>query len=674
MEIYRHACPRNCFSTCGMLSFIEDGRLIKVSGDLKHGYSQGRLCAKGYAYTQYVYNPYRLKHPIRQTPRGSGNWKRISWDEAYNTIADKILELNARYGSNLAVGYNKFSGNIGLLHYAVEGMFNSIGPHTKPVGNPCLITGEQAMKKSFGHTISLRPEKMAEMKLIVIWGANPAVTNVHQMKFIFQARQKGARLVVIDPIFTQTAAKADIFIQINPGTDGMLALGMAKLLIVLEKYDQEFTHNKTINWEEFCQYVHEKVDLEEVCHKTGISIDVIIELVHLCADTKLCATWIGYGIQRNKNGGQNISAISTFAAIAGHLQEGCGCVYYSHNGIDDFPLNLLNLQGPEHKTIKHSREIDINKFPEGARNLADPPLKFLWIASRNPLSQDQDLHEWELLMKELELIVTVDLFMTKSAELSDIVLPAATHFEEVDLNVSYWHHWLSINEKSIPSYFEAKSDLQIARELMKRLNERSPCFSNFPYDRNPIDWIKLELTSTVKEIYSIEGIEDLFEGPCNRNEEEYPQFSRSKKFRLFSPEITESCSVSDRKKNQGAEEKYPYQLLTPQSLLKIHSQYEAVPWLNNGGEQVVVEISEYAAEKSAISEGDKVEVYNQNGEIAAIAKISRFLPQKIVVVYQAGDNPINRLINQTDLSSKGLSSANFYDSSVNIRKWWDANG
>src|SRR5690606_25044867 len=125
MEIFRNVCPRNCYGTCSMLSYVENGILTKVTGDPKHGYSKGHLCAKGYAYTQYVYNPYRLKYPVLQSPRGSGNWKRISWDEAYNIIARKILELHDRYGSNLALGYNKFSGNLGILHYATEGMFNS---------------------------------------------------------------------------------------------------------------------------------------------------------------------------------------------------------------------------------------------------------------------------------------------------------------------------------------------------------------------------------------------------------------------------------------------------------------------------------------------------------------------------------------------------------------------
>ena len=229
--IYRNTCPRNCYGTCGILSHVKDGKLIKVTGDPDHGYSKGQLCAKGYAFTEYVYSPNRLKYPMLQSPRGSGNWKRISWDEAYTIIASKMVELNQRYGSNLASGYNKFSGNLGLLHYATEGMFNSIGPHTMPIGNPCALTGRLAMNRSFGENFSSIPEDMAGAKLIVLWGANPAITNVHQMKFIYEARKKGAKLVVIDPVFSQTAKKADIYIQINPGTDRLLAHAIAKLVI-----------------------------------------------------------------------------------------------------------------------------------------------------------------------------------------------------------------------------------------------------------------------------------------------------------------------------------------------------------------------------------------------------------------------------------------------------------
>lgn len=674
MEIHRNACPRNCFATCGMLSYIDNGKLVKVSGDAKHGYNQGSLCAKGYASTQYVYSPYRIKHPIIQTPRGSGNWKRISWDEAYTIIANKILELNKRYGSNLSCSYNKFSGNLGLLHYAVEGMFNSIGPHTKPVGNPCLMSGEQAVKYSFGQVDSLMPEKMADAKLIVIWGSNPAVTNIHQMKFIFQARQKGAKVIVIDPVFTQTAAKADIYIQINPGTDGMLALAIAKILIESGAYDQKFVDNKTQDWEVFYQYINDQIDLTEVTSKTAVSREVINELARLYSSSESCATWIGFGIQRNKNGGQNISAINTLAAVAGTLQKRNSGVYYSHRGVDDFPIKLLNHRGPEHPVIKQSRELDINDFANSASKFSKPPLKLLWIASRNPLSQDHDFKAWESLIKELELIVTVDLYMTKTAECSDIVLPATTQFEEVDLNVSYWHHWLSINEQAIPPYFEAKSDLQIARELTKRLNELSPNFSNFPSELEPIEWIKQELTPTVKSLYSVDSFEQLLEGPRLRKRESEQFFTDSMKFRLFTPEEKESFSAHDERKKEEESEGFPFKLLTPQSLLKIHSQYEALPWLSSGKEEANVELSEYAAQKIGIIDGERVEVFNQNGKITAIAKINPYLPNKVILVNQAGENPINQLIVHTVQTKKEKSSTYFYDSSVNIRKWCECVG
>ncbi len=671
MEVYRNTCPRNCFATCSMLSYVEDGKVIKVSGDPSNGYNQGRLCAKGYAYTQYIYNPYRIKYPIIQSPRGSGNWKRITWDEAYSIIADKMVELNDRYGSNLACGYNKFSGNLGLLHYAVEGMFNSIGPHTKPVGNPCLMTGELAVKKSFGQSVSLMPEKMAEANLIVIWGANPAVTNVHQMKFIFQARKKGAKVVVIDPIFTQTAKKADIFIQINPGTDGLLALGVAKLLIESSSYDQEFVENETTNWKEFHQFVNTQVDIDDVCRETGVSLEVMNELARLYVSTKPCATWIGFGIQRNKNGGNNIRSIHALAALAGTLQKDKGGLYYAHGSIEDFPLNLLHFEGPTHSEITSAREIDINRFAEQAMKLSNPPLKLLWLASRNPLSQDHDIKGWEQLFKQLELIVTVDLFMTKTAELSDIVLPATTHFEETDLNISYWHYWLSFNEKAIPSYYEAKSDLQIARELTKKLNERSPGFSDFPNELEPIDWIEKELTPEVKKLYGINSYEDLLSRPHLRSEA-FDKIDLEKRLFSFPEDIDVGLAVT--KTETDVDSQFPFKLITPQSLLRIHSQYDTLPWLSSEKDEAIVEMSEYAASKQMISEGEKVEVYNQNGEIIATAKINGYLPKRVILVNQVGKNPINQLIVHNEKTKMGKSSTHFYDSNVNIRKWCDRNG
>lgn len=660
--IYRNTCPRNCFGSCGILSYVENDMLVKVTGDPQHGYTKGKLCAKGYAYTEFVYHPHRLKYPMLQSPRGSGNWKQITWDEAYTIIAEKLIDLNHRYGSNLASGYNKFSGNLGLLHYATEGMFNSFGPHTKPVGNPCALTGKLSFHRSFGESYSSVPEEMAGAKLIVLWGANPAVTNVHQMKFIYEARRNGAKLVVIDPIFTATAQKADIYLQIHPGTDMWLALGIAKLIVQAQKHDQDFLNKNTQGWEAYQHYLQTEVNMTEVCEKTGLPLAAIEELSQLYGQLKPVATWAGLGVQRNSLGPKSIGAINSLVTLTGNLTVPNGGLYYMHFDVEGFPCTLLNHQGPAHPKVAHSREIDIGDFAQSVLQLSDPPLKLLWIASRNIFTQDQNLQAWKQIFHQLELIVTVDLYMTKTAKLSDLVLPAATHFEEEDLNVGYWHYWLSLNQKAIPAYYESKSDLQIARDLTRKLNQLSPGFSNFPAEKEPLDWIKAELTPAVMDRYGITGIDELFTRPFLKQK----QAKFSELFQFYPPE--------DRLKNEqpsSCEQPNTYRLISPQSLLKIHSQYEMLTWLSSPKEEAYIEISTEAAEQNGIQEGAKLEIFNDHGKIVGLAKINPRLPAMIILAHQAGQQPINLLIkNEADYTKE--TSTYFYDSHVNMRKWVDA--
>lgn len=658
--IYRNTCPRNCYGTCVILSHVKDNRLVKVTGDPSHGFTKGSLCAKGYAYTQFVYNPHRLKYPMLQTPRGSGNWKRISWDDAYSIIAKKMIELEARYGSNLASGYNKYSGNLGLLHYATEGFFNSIGPHTKPIGNPCAMTGLNALERSFGKNFSAIPENMAYSKMIVLWGANPAVTNVHQMKFIYEARGKGAILVVIDPVLTQTAKKADLYIQIKPGTDMWLALGVAKLLYENGHASNDFLNERGECWNEYINFITHGIRMQEVYERTGVSSEAIAELARLYSANKPTATWAGLGIQRNSNGKDSIEAINSLVALSGNLTIPNAGLYYMHVDVEGFPNRLLNLEGPQNALVPASRTVDISDYANNALSFDDPPLKFLWIASRNIFTQDQNLAEWKELVDQLELIVTVDMYLTKTAMQSDLVLPAATHFEEEDLNIGYWHHWISMNQKAIPAYYEAKSDLQIARELTRKLNQLSPGFSNFPHEKEPIDWIREEITPEIKDIYGMNGFEDLITKSYHKKEKSIFPDDRQL-FKFFIPKKKNSIDAQA----SGLDS---FTLLTPQSLLKIHSQYEWVSWLSPKKDESLIEISLAAAKKNGIAERDKIELYNDSGFIIGIARISHHLPENVVLAHQAGDNPINQLIKNKN-TEKPDCSTYFYDSIVRLRKW-----
>ncbi len=653
-RIVRNTCPRNCLGGCSMLSYIADNQLVKVTGDRLQKFNHGTLCAKGYAYTQFVYHPARIKFPMKQVPRGSGNWQRISWDEALETIATKMIELKTRYGSNLACCYNKDYGNRGLLHHATEGMFNSIGPHTKTLGDLCGRSGIMAIKNSIGSAFSGVPEKMAGSKLIVVWGSNPAVTNVQQMRFIHQARQSGAILVCIDPIFTQTAKKADLFIQIQPGSDALLAMGIMKLLNQNGDLDQEFIDHYTTGWKAYKTRLAQ-TSFAEICLHTGLSMEVLQKLYQLYTQHTPVSTLCGIGVQRNENGRQAVNAILSLVAMSGNLLAEHGGIYYFHDAACDFPRKLLNHPYPETSTSEASRTIDISRFVLSALSLEDPPLRLLWVACRNPLSQDENLHAWTALLQQMELIVTVDLFLTKTAEASDIVLPAASHFEEEDLHVSWWHHWLSLNQKAIAPYFEAKSDLQIARDLTKKLNELVPHFSNFPWEKEALDWIEEECTPEMLARYGLNSMDDLFSGPHHRVDD----FNRleAKQFQFV---------LDAHEQLHFVQEPNQFRILTPQSLLRIHSQFEQLDWLKIADESLVQIPAQFAAEQGLHHE-DFVKLSNQHGSVVVQVKLNQHLPNNVLLATQNGLHSINQLYVQ-EIHPPSESSTLFNDCIVHLEK------
>jgi len=674
VKVYRNVCPRNCYNTCAMLSHVVNGKLLKVEGDPSHGYSQGRLCAKGYAYTSYVYSSERLRYPLKQYPRGSGNWVRITWEEALNLISAKLLDLNHRYGSNRSLAYNKCSGNVGILHYATEGMFNSFGSHTKLRGNPCMSAGMDAVTYSSGGGKSPDPEAMSNSKLIVIWGANPAWTAIHQLKFINQARDKGAVLVVIDPVYTATAATADYYIQIRPGTDGLLALGIAKVLVEGGRYDSSFVEEHVVGWDSFESYLTEKVSLEEVQSITGVAKNVVELLADLYFRNDPAASWCGFGLQRYQNGGQNVRAIYALSALTGNIGKAGGDFYYFHPATDFFPLNLLNYQGPNDGQV--TRTIDINYFPSQALSLVDPPVKFLWIAGRNPLSQDQEVQDWTKLLKELEMVVTVDLFMTKTAEVSDIVLPATSQFEDLDINVSYWHHWAALNQKAIEPYYEAKSDLEIAQQLTRKLNELQPGFSNFPSERSAEEWIESEFTPEILELYGLSSWRELEKAPAKLRIGNNPGLdfkTDTGKFEIFSKDAKEDrLPALPRFWAGSSDPSFPLRLLTPQNITGIHSQNWLLEWIGPDERRNDVTMNPFDAVLRKVQDGDEVRIYNAQGSVTRKARLNQEVLPGMVIIYQGGKEPVNSLLSglSADMGKKysGSEGAALYNAFVEVEK------
>lgn len=659
-EIFQNACPRNCYDTCAIKSYVKDGVLQFIEGAEQSTFTDGGLCVKGYAYPRTVYSPDRIKYPMKQVGRGSGNWQRISWDEALETIAQKILEMKAKDGNLLGMALTKYSGNFGITHYGVEGMMSSLGYTTRFVGTPCWPAGIDAQNYDMGDMWCNDPEDMVNSNYIIIWGANPAYCSIHSMKYVTQAKARGAKVVVIDPVFTQTAAKGDEYWQINSGEDGALALGMARHLIDLDLVDRDWVQKNGHGYDEFERYLKDNVTVEWAAEKSGLPVDAIKQVAEEFATAKPATIWIGYGMQRHVNGGQNVRAIDALVAMTGNVGKAGGGARYGHlytwgfnyhAMIHDKPAGSIGFVGEtgpmgefdtgagKQEAQYTDRALNINKIAQEILDTNDPPVRLLWVANKNVLSQDFDRNKIEEAFKKLELIVAVDLFFNQTVELADIVLPTVTPFEDWTVNVSYWHYWLSLNEQAIQPLFECKSDIEIASALSAKLNNLQAGSCTFPTEIDSKEWMEKEFNDGIYQLFGIKSWEDLRNGPVKATIA--PAWSDlqfktpSGKYEFKSELAAEHGHTALPSYKAGRAAYAPYRLLTPHSKYSLHSQFQNVDWMADYNPEPLVYLNPQLATKKGIASGDLVRVFNEVGEERLRAKLTDNVPADALLMYEA---------------------------------------
>ncbi|WP_407313937.1 molybdopterin-dependent oxidoreductase [Desulfosporosinus sp. SB140] len=687
---FRNVCPRNCYDTCGQISFVQNGVLKKVEGDPKHGYTNGKLCVKGYTYTRRVYSPDRIKYPMKQTPRGSGNWTRISWNEAMETVAQKILELKKRYGSTLPICFDKYSGNFGILHYGADGTMSSIGYTTRALGTPCWPAGIDAQTYDFGTLYSNDPEDMVNTKYLILWGQNAAWTAIHSVPFIDQARQRGTKLVVIDPVLTSTASKADLYLQIKPSTDGALALGMARYILDNNWVDWEYARANSVGFDEWIDYLKKNVTLDWAAEKTGVPADIIKEIAREYATSKPASIWVGYGMQRHTNGGQNVRIIDALGVMTGNIGKSGGGVNYGHLETWGFNYNAMvnpapkgskGFVGPDGK--EGDRNINMNNFAQDVLAQQNPPVKMLWLACRNPGAQDPDTTAIEKMFASMELVVTVDSFFNKTVEMSDIVLPSTTHFENIDVNASYWHYWVGINQMAIKPMYESKSDLEIAMLLATKMNALEPGSCTFPSSGTPEEWLAKEFNPGIYKLLGISDWKELIDSPRKAN---MPSASWSDgKFRTPSKKIEIHSDTAQKNglpplpiwvEEMKAPDKYPIRMITPHPQHALHSQFQNLDWMMAANPEPILEIHPKLAAKYGINENDLVKVFNDLGSITLKAHLTRTTSPEVIVSYEAWYKNSNYNVNYTvkaipsDMGKQatGNNGLAFHDNFVMIQK------
>src|SRR3954453_21821815 len=473
----RGACPHDCPDTCAMLVSVRGGRAVEVRGDPGHPFTRGGLCVKVNNYVDKAYSPDRVLYPMRRTgPKGNGQFSRVSWDEALDEIAGRFRSAIAGHGPETVMPVS-YLGTEGILNGLNVGdpFFNKLGA-TITERTYCDSGACTAYTMTIGATAGVDPESLVHSRYILIWACNMISTNLHLWPFVAEAQRRGAKVVVIDPVRHRTARLADWYLPIRPGTDGALALAMMNVIISEGLPDESYVRDHTVGYDELVeraqQYPPEWAETE-----TGIPAEDIGRLAREDASAQPSMIRIGVAIERQAGGGQTVRAIACLPALVGAWRRvGGGLLQLP---LWAFPVNWGALMHPELATpgTRIVNQFLLGRALTGELGL-DPPITALMVYNSNPMvvCPEQEKVAAGLAREDLFTVVS-DHFLTDTARFADIVLPATTQLEQLDIMFSWGHFYVSLNTPAIQPLGEAVPNTELFRRLAARMGFTEPCFT-----------------------------------------------------------------------------------------------------------------------------------------------------------------------------------------------------
>jgi anaerobic selenocysteine-containing dehydrogenase len=515
-QVVHAACPHDCPDACGVLITVQDGRATKIQGDPEHPVTRGFLCAKVAKYLDRVYSPDRVLYPMRRigakgpgagqrsfaphdrvpsASLGTGSdpvphdqdphhqnlceqtWQRISWDEALDEITSRFRAISAEFGSEAILPYS-FGGTLGALNSASmdRRFFHRLGA-SQLERAICSAAGEAGLESVLGVKMGTEPEQFRHAKYIIAWAANIHANNVHLWPFITEARRNGAKLVVIDPYRTRTAACADWYLPINPGTDAALALGMMHVIIGENLHDADYVAKYTLGFEQLREKVKEYPP-EKVAQWTGISAEDVRKLAREYATVRPSVIRLNYGVQRSEGGGMATRAIVMLPCILGSWKEIGGGLQMSTSGATAFKTETLKRPDLMQVALgREARTINMVELGRVLNTLNDPPVKALFVHGSNPAAVAPRHNEVVRGLLRPDLFTVVhEQFFTDTTDYADIVLPATTFFEHKDLQKAYGHYYVQVSNQAIAALGECRSNVEVFRALAERMGFEEECF------------------------------------------------------------------------------------------------------------------------------------------------------------------------------------------------------
>ena len=654
------ACPHDCPDTCAMVYEVEDNKLISVKGNKEHPMTRGTLCVKVKDYEKRHYHPDRIHYPMKRIgKKGKGEFERITWDEAIETITSKWKKIIDEDGPQAIVPYS-YLGNQGLVHGLNGGdsFFNRMGA-TVTERTFCGEGSCTAWLTTVGPTAGVDPESYIHSKYIVIWACNSVSTNLHHWAIVQDAQKKGAKVVVIDSYKSRTAKLADWHIMPKPGTDGALAMAIINSIIDNDFVDNDYVQKYTNGFEELKE--HSKTKTPAWASKiTGVSETDIKQLAKELATSQPAAIRIGVALERHHGGGQTIRAVTCIPALTGAWRHVGG-------GITQFPVwehpykfDVICRPDwvPENTRVINALQIGRVLMGETHRDI---PVKSFMCWNANPVTQAPETEKIVSgLMRDDIFVVSAEHFISDTASYADILLPASMGAEHEDIILSWGHLYLTYNQKSIDAPGEALSNYEMFRKLAKSMgyNDEQFNWSDTECLENYIDWdapacegidlnylknngyARLNVGTKDNRVPHKEGNFPTASGKCEFLLKDVGNFIAGPFRQMYEgsqpgeklPELPDY--VPPRESLDTSPElakKYPLNIISPKSHAFLNSSYANMESkIRVQGEQFVM-MNRKDADIRKITEGVQVKVFNDRGSFEGITKITEDVNPGIIV-------------------------------------------
>lgn len=670
-KIIRTVCTVSDGVCCGILAHVKDGVLVKVEpadfpdSRFKH------ICSRGLCTVKLVYHPDRLRYPLKRVGnRGEGKWQRITWDEALDTIAERLREIGEKHGYESIAWATGANSALILIYLRLASALQSTWVNIIGFGDSAGPSGDMisygVLNGDYHVTGFERPG------LCVVWGANLAETHSMKWRRIRDARENGAKVVVIDPRFTTTASKADEHISLRPGTDAALALGMMNVIIERGLADESFITNHTVGpflvrgdnglflresditpegsnkyivWDNqtAAPRAHDEeavtpsltgsyqvggiecrpsyqllVDLvkqyppEVASNITEVPSETIEKLALDYVNLKPTASYRGGGMQRTFHGDLSCRAVTTLAAISGNTRP-------------EGPRSFRLRQGTFIKVNdQYFKPMSLLQLYEAVPTGQPYPIKALWLAEHNMINQDVSTNKiLKDVVPNLDFIVVADMFMNASAQYADIVLPVCSFYEHLDLvpPLQAPNIYLQLSPKVIEPFYESKPDIEIVNELASRMGIGEH------FGMSAEQYIELLISSRHPSMQGV-TLESLKKGPFELQPHDVPAFRTpsgryefySEMMKGYGQELPVYKEPLESARQQLAE-KYPLSYLTTHTKYGNNSQFSNIAWLRELDPEPLLEINPRDAVPRNIKDGDYVVAFNDRGKVKVKAKV-----------------------------------------------------